>query len=44
MKRILNDLKDFKNWWGENGTGVPVWFCILTILPIFVFTFVYIIN
>jgi predicted negative regulator of RcsB-dependent stress response len=39
MKQILNDLKDFRNWWGKNGTGVPVWFFILTMLIILMFAY-----
>ena len=44
MKQILNDLKDFRDWWGENGTGVPVWFFILTMLIIFAFVYTIILK
>lgn len=36
MKDVIRDLKDFKNWWGKDGTGVPVWFFILTMVVLFI--------
>tara|TARA_R110000751_G_scaffold75464_4_gene152046 strand:- start:1099 stop:1215 length:117 start_codon:yes stop_codon:yes gene_type:complete len=29
-------MKEFIKWWGKDGTGIPVWFVILTIGAIFV--------